>query len=487
MTDGVRSSLICDGCGLRVPTSEVRPFTCSNAHPEDDTDHVLRRRLEVPDGERERLGAAFLEGEANPFLRYRALLHGYRAAVERGVDDATFVELVRWLDDTVLEVVGTGFRETPLSESSELAAELGCGEVWIKDETENVGGTHKGRHLAGVLLWLLLMERLGELDRHARARLAISSCGNAAWAATLLARSVGWEIDVYVPGDVSEAVAERLSMGRTLLNRCVRRPGEAGDPCYLRFSEAVASGSLPFSCQGPNNGLAIEGGQTLIWEILSVLLRERRSLDRLFIQTGGGALASSYVLGWREARKVLDIGRLPQLHAVQTTGAAPLVRAYDALASRLSERQLGRDRHVQNIEERALLAEQIHSGIEPSVIREELRYAASHRSQFMWPWEEEPQSVADAILDDETYDWLPLLSGMFESGGYPVVVTEEELLAANDLGRRRTSINVGDTGSAGLAGALELSRAGLLGGDDRVGLLFSGVRWRRRPRAGADA
>ena len=37
---------------------------------------------------------------------------------------------------------------------------------------------------------------------------------------------------------------------------------------------------------------------------------------------------------------------------------------------------------------------------------------ASHRSQFMWPWEEPPHSVASGILDDETYDWLAILRGV---------------------------------------------------------------------------
>ena len=41
-----------------------------------------------------------------------------------------------------------------------------------------------------------------------------------------------------------------------------------------------------------------------------------------------------------------------------------------------------------------------------------LAWAARHRSAFMWPWETEPHSVADGILDDETYDWLAVVRGM---------------------------------------------------------------------------
>lgn len=388
--------------------------------------------------------------------------------------DGEFLSLVSEMDRRVAEVADIGFRETPFGRHPTLSREVGCEEIWIKDETGNVGGTHKGRHLAGVMIWLLVEEFLRRATPDDRPRLAISSCGNAAWAATLLAASVDWPIDVYVPPDAG-AVLDRLAAGGAELQRCERRPNEAGDPCYLRFSEAVQSGSLPFTCQGPSNGLVIEGGQTLVWEMISTLLSEERQLDRLFVQTGGGALASACVLGWREALQVVDIGPLPALHPVQTTGAAPLVRAYDAVVARLGRRIGSRDSPAGSSSARAELAARIRAELESEVIEEELLYAAGHRSEFMWPWEEEPRSVADAILDDETYDWLPLVSGMLESGGYPVVVSEARLEEANRLAHQTTGIDVSVSGSAGLAGALELAGEGLVGSPDRVGLLFSGA------------
>ena len=42
---------------------------------------------------------------------------------------------------------------TPFDRSDVLSDELGA-DVWVKDETGNVGGSHKGRHLAGALLHL---------------------------------------------------------------------------------------------------------------------------------------------------------------------------------------------------------------------------------------------------------------------------------------------------------------------------------------------
>ncbi|MGZ8832863.1 MAG: hypothetical protein ACXW19_06680 [Thermoanaerobaculia bacterium] len=54
-----------------------------------------------------------------------------------------------------------------------------------------------------------------------------------------------------------------------------------------------------------------------------------------------------------------------------------------------------------------------------------------HRSEFMWPWETPPASVATGILDDETYDWATVTRGMINSDGFPIVVSEDQLIEAN--------------------------------------------------------
>lgn len=94
----------------------------------------------------------------------------------------------------------------------------------------------------------------------------------------------------------------------------------------------------------------------------------------------------------------------------------------------------------------------------------------------MWPWEEEPRSIAHGILDDETYDWLAVVEGMLVSGGGPVVVSEDLLARANALAVDATHIEVDPTGSSGLAGLLALRDQGAIGDHERVGVLFTGVR-----------
>jgi len=98
----------------------------------------------------------------------------------------------------------------------------------------------------------------------------------------------------------------------------------------------------------------------------------------------------------------------------------------------------------------------------------------------MWPWETAdggaPVSAADGILDDETYDWLEVVSGMADGGGSPVVVAEPAVLEANDLAVRTTGVDVSHTGSAGLAGLIALRATDAVAADERVAVILSGVR-----------
>ena len=91
-------------------------------------------------------------------------------------------------------VAGTGFRATPLVDltggPSVPTALAGWGPVVAKVETANVSGSHKARHLFGLLLRLLVDEAAAEggaaAARDARP-LAIASCGNAALGAAVVA------------------------------------------------------------------------------------------------------------------------------------------------------------------------------------------------------------------------------------------------------------------------------------------------------------
>lgn len=466
--DRLSSHLVCAGCGWQAPDEAPMPFRCPRAGSGDDVDHVLRRSLDPgAAGSLEESLGIFLDTEVRPFVRYRRLLHSCAVAAAAGVGDTEFTDLVRRLDSDVARVAGCGFIETPFAPADDLARRIGLSpeSLWIKDETSNVSGSHKARHLMGLLLSLEVAGKLGLPEGAPDRRLAVASCGNAALAAAVVARATGRELEVFVPPDAEPEVLGLPSRYGAELALCDRREGELGDPCFLRFREAVADGALPFTCQGGENGLVIEGGQTLVWEMISRLLREGRELDHLVIQVGGGALTSACIQGLREARILGALKRLPRIHTVQTEGAWPLRRAWDRLVHHLLPSA--------DLSDRASLARELVT-MDPESVRSAIRYAATHRSDFMCPWESEPRSIARGILDDETYDWLLVVEGMLDTGGVPLVVSEDALLEAWDLGRETTGIPVEPTGTAGLAGGLELVRQGEIAEDETAAVLFTG-------------
>jgi len=462
-----------------VGSTEPTPFRCPGANTGSDTDHVLRRVLSPAAlGTADDLRKVFSAEPANPFIQYRLLLHSQAIGAANGLDDLAYCVLAEGLDEAIARVDGKGFHRTPLLQADELGTALGLdsGCLWVKNETGNVSGSHKARHLMGLMLWMEMARRVLPGAPDPARQLAIASCGNAALAAAVVARAANRALDVFVPPWADPAVVERLTELRANLVSCPREDSTPGDPCFHRFRHAVEQGALPFTCQGSENGLVIEGGKTLVWEIISDLLAENREIDHLFLQVGGGALGSACMEGFRDARDLGVIERLPAFHTVQTTGASPLHRAWDAIMDKILLRHQSETGQAAPLlsddSERALF---VRDRVSPAMVHEELHFAATHRSQFMWPWEEEPKSIATGILDDETYDWLALAEGMLMTGGVPLVVSEDTLTQANQLARQNTEIPADPTGTSGLAGVLELRQQEILLADETAAVLFTGV------------
>lgn len=408
----------CAVCHATIDVGTFAPWQCPN-RTSDDPFHVLHL---VDDGADDRpddnaaiVGADGAHGgHPDPIVRFGPRSAWWRFGRHRGLDEAALVALV---DDAV-----PGFAVTPFTRSEALSAELGL-DVWVKDETGNVAGSHKARHLAGILLHLRVAEETGLLPE--RPPLAIASCGNAALAAATLARRVAWPLDVYVPTWMDPAFGERLDALGARVHRCERRSDDApGDPAMLRFREAVADGAIPFTVQGPENALCLDTGRTIGWEIAEQSAAHGDRIDRIVVQVGGGAFAACVGAG---------LGPTVRLDTVQAEGCAPLAAAWHRAATREHpERAWG---------------------------------------EVMQPWPD-PHSAADGILDDETYDWVAVVRSMRRSRGEPIVATEDEILRAHELARH-AGFDVSFTGSAGLAGLVHI-RDGLPAGE-RVAVVMSGV------------
>ena len=421
------SGFTCATCAEKVSVDTFAPWRCPNE--KGDRHHVL-----LIDGN----DLHVVESHHNPFIAFRRNMMWWQFAQARGMSDERAIALVQSVDDEIAKIGGVGFTRTPMLFQSALSDRLSFespGGVWVKDETHNVGGSQKARHLMSILLHLLVAEELGIApwaDAAARPTLAISSCGNAAIAASTLAAAAKWPIDVFIPEWAGGVVVETLTALGARINRCARQSQDPpGDPTVLRFREAVNTGSIPFSVQGPENALCLDGGRTIGWEMAQQFAQENiAALDAVFVQVGGGAFAASVSRGLSEA------GINAPLVAVQTEGCAPLSRAWNTAQSDANP--------------------------------------AQHWTKHMWAWENEPVSLADGILDDETYDWVADVAQIQRTGGKVVVASESQVVEASGVAPQTTSIDASPTGTAGVAGLLSIRAE--LSNTARVAVVLSGVR-----------
>jgi threonine dehydratase len=406
--------LRCAVCDATVDIATPLSWKCPNA-TDADRQHVLAFHDDR--------AAIVATDDVNPYLRYRTSLYVDAFGEAVGISEADRIRIIAGADTAVKQVGGTGFSVTPFRREDAL---------WVKDETHNVAGSHKARHIFTELLHLLFAEHAGCAPwsgAQQRPPLAIASCGNAAIAASTLAASAHWPISVFVPVSASEHVLNILHSLHANVVTCPRRDDDPpGDPCVHRFREAVAEGAVPFGVQGTENVWCLDGGRTIGWEMTEAVA----GVNRVFIQVGGGAFASCV------GDAFAHTSPHTRLHAVQTQGCAPLARAWLHAANTGGTKDAG-----------------------------------TRWTQCMWPWETEPHSLADGILDDETYDWISVLNSMTDSGGFPVVATEDQIESALALAQRTTSIDVSPTGSAGLAGLTALRAE--IGDHERVAVVFSGV------------
>jgi len=423
----------CAVCAAEVDIATSFPWRCPNATA-GDRRHVLHLVNGADVGVGFEPGSTLVDepvSDNNPYLRHDADLAWAAHADANGIDVAARQRLVTELDDAVCGVAGVGFVPTPFGRSDALSDALGFtdgGGVWVKDETGGVGGSQKARHLFTILLHLRAAEILGHLTD--RPPLAIASCGNAALAAATLARAADWPIDVFVPSWMSDGFGDELDRLGAHVHRCERRANDpVGDPAMFRFREAVGTGAIPFTVQGPENALALDGGRTLGWEIGEQLADRVGELDRIFVQVGGGAFAAC-VGATHPARR---------FHAVQAEGCAPLALAWE--------------RSIETVGDAA-----------PGLV-------AARWSELMAPWPD-PHSLADGILDDETYDWLGVFDAIGSSGDAPIVAAEADIVAAHELSQS-AGFDVSPTGSAGLAGLLAIVDG--VQPTERVAVVMSGV------------
>jgi threonine synthase len=215
------------------------------------------------------------------------------------------------LPDAVPVTLGVGW--TPMLKSKRHPG------AFLKEEGANPTGTFKARGLA------MAVTMAKHYGLH---KLAVPSAGNAAGALAAYAAAAGIEAHIFMPRDVPfanyvEAVAygARVELVDGLISDCARIVQER------KQQEGW------FDISTLKEPFRVEGKKTMGYELVEQLGWEYP--DAVFYPTGGGvgligmwkAFDEMEELGW--VRK----GRRPKMIAVQSSGCAPVARAYEAGAA----------------------------------------------------------------------------------------------------------------------------------------------------------
>ena len=301
---------------------------------------------------------------------------------------------------------------TPLLPIPRVAAALGLEALWMKEESPNPTHSFKARGLAlavnGALAWGLK-------------GIALPSAGNAGSAAAAYAAAAGLACRVAIPDDTPEAFALELAGFGAEVRRV---PGTIAD-CGKVVAEWAPSPAWwnvstfrePFRLEGKKT-LGYEIAEQLGWELPDVIL----------YPTGGGTGLVGMAQAFREMQALGWVGeRLPRLVAVQVTGCAPVVRAFETGAART---------------EPWPNANTVASGLRvPSPFADTLILDAVRATH----------GTAVAVREDEMFDAMVELSsseGCFVCPeGAATLAALRQLLASGEVRRPGARVVIYDTGS----------------------------------------
>jgi threonine synthase len=190
---------------------------------------------------------------------------------------------------------------TPLVPAPRLAATLGLGGLFIKNDGQNPSGSLKDRASFLVVAEAL---RLGE------ARVVAASTGNAASALSAVCASAGLEALIFVP---ERAPRAKLVQMVTHGARVVPVKGTYDDAFALSLAFTQARGGL--NRNTAYHPLTIEGKKTAALEIAQQL--GFAPPDAIFVPVGDGVILAGVHKGLKDLVALGLLPRLPRLFAVQ--------------------------------------------------------------------------------------------------------------------------------------------------------------------------
>ena len=329
-------------------------------------------------------------------------------ALSRDALEARPTDLWRWRELLPVRrtdsIVSLGEIETPLVP----IARSGGANVLVKDEGRLPTGSFKAR---GLVMAVAMARELGVT------RIAMPTNGNAGAALAAYASRCGIETIVFAPQETPEVnIREIAAQGA----RVYRVNGQI-DECGALVGRGAAEGRW-FDFSTLKEPYRIEGKKTMGLELAAQYGWELP--DAIFYPTGGGtgligmwkAFDELEALGWIGSKR-------PRMYAVQASGCAPIVRAFEA-----------GEEHAERWEGAATVA----AGIRV------------------------PKAVGDFLI----------LRAVRASGGAALAVGDPAILAAVEACAKQDGLLLCPEGGATLAAYKQALRDGLVDEEERV-VLFN--------------
>ena len=330
----------------------------------------------------------------------------------RTADLWRYRELLPLTDPAHVTTLGEGW--TPLLPAPRYGAAVGVPRLLVKDEGLVPTGSFKARGAA------VGVSRARELGiRH----VAMPTNGNAGAAWATYAARAGIRATIAMPTSAPTITRQECLAAGAELHLV---DGLISDAGKLVADLVAASGGSIFDASTLKEPYRLEGKKTMGYEIVEQL--GWRVPDVIVYPTGGGvgligihkALAELRTLGWID-------GRQPRLVAVQSTGCAPVVRAFTAGADRAE------------------------------------------------PWPDAAASVAFGITVPAPIGDELMLAALRDTGGTAVAVDDAEMLTDLREFGAAEGLMLCPEGAACLTAVRHLRRSGWIGDDDEVVVLNTGA------------
>ena len=319
-----------------------------------------------------------------------------------------YFEVMPVRDPANVVTLGEGF--TPIFKAERFGPEMGCSNLYIKDEGVNPTASFKARGLSAAV------SKAKELGI---AKITMPSAGNAAGAMTAYAAKAGIESYVFMPKDAPESNQKEVVITGGELNLI---DGLISDAGVLSRARAAEEGFFDVSTlQEPYR---VEGKKTMGYEIAEQL--GWTLPDAIIYPTGGGtgivgmwkAFAEMETMGWIGSRR-------PKMFAVQAEGCAPMVRAFE------------------------------------------------RGDEFAEPWQDAHTIAPGIRVPGGIGDYL-ILNAIRESGGDALTVSDEEIRDYMGRVARSEGMFICPEGAATAAALEKLLFDGRLGPDENILLLNTG-------------